>query len=214
MWNDNLKMWYFYKFDIFTHLDQPEASTVLHLEQKTSAEAAATDDYDSWPRFITWTGNIFTFKTNLLNWYGNHRLQGKYIHLAFFVQSPQLGLKINPPPIQEKPAKSTKKAPPTKEELCKMTVSLSQPVLPSCTIYGVSIMLYLTALSFFRRRWWQITWTTRTWMRQWMQQERWRLQSTSCPRCWTRSWSFLLIVQMRIRSTQAASSIHSAPKAL
>ncbi|XP_041795796.1 eukaryotic translation initiation factor 4 gamma 2a, partial [Chelmon rostratus] len=39
-------------------------------------------------------------------------------------QSPQLGLKINPPPIQEKPAKSTKKAPPTKEELCKMTETL------------------------------------------------------------------------------------------
>ncbi|XP_034536009.1 eukaryotic translation initiation factor 4 gamma 2a [Notolabrus celidotus] len=36
-------------------------------------------------------------------------------------QSPQLGLKINPPPIQEKPAKSNKKAPPTKEELRKMT---------------------------------------------------------------------------------------------
>ncbi|XP_041643059.1 eukaryotic translation initiation factor 4 gamma 2-like [Cheilinus undulatus] len=36
-------------------------------------------------------------------------------------QAPQLGLKINPPPIQEKPAKSNKKAPPTKEELRKMT---------------------------------------------------------------------------------------------
>uniref|UniRef100_A0A3Q1IYK1 Eukaryotic translation initiation factor 4 gamma 2 n=2 Tax=Anabas testudineus TaxID=64144 RepID=A0A3Q1IYK1_ANATE len=39
-------------------------------------------------------------------------------------QSPQLGLKNNPPPIQEKPAKSTKKAPPTKEELQKMTETL------------------------------------------------------------------------------------------
>ncbi|TMS13552.1 eukaryotic translation initiation factor 4 gamma 2a [Larimichthys crocea] len=39
-------------------------------------------------------------------------------------QAPQLGLKINPPPIQEKPAKSTKKAPPTKEELSKMTETL------------------------------------------------------------------------------------------
>uniref|UniRef100_A0A3Q3GXE5 Eukaryotic translation initiation factor 4 gamma 2 n=1 Tax=Labrus bergylta TaxID=56723 RepID=A0A3Q3GXE5_9LABR len=38
-------------------------------------------------------------------------------------QTPQLGLKINPPPIQEKPAKSSKKAPPTKEELQKMTVN-------------------------------------------------------------------------------------------
>ncbi|XP_051919598.1 eukaryotic translation initiation factor 4 gamma 2a isoform X1 [Hippocampus zosterae] len=36
-------------------------------------------------------------------------------------QSPQLGLKTNPPPIQEKPAKSIKKLPPTKEELHKMT---------------------------------------------------------------------------------------------
>ncbi|XP_075878614.1 eukaryotic translation initiation factor 4 gamma 2a [Nelusetta ayraudi] len=39
-------------------------------------------------------------------------------------QSPQLGLKMNPPPIQEKPAKSIKKAPPTKEELQKMTETL------------------------------------------------------------------------------------------
>uniref|UniRef100_A0A8C4I9R6 Eukaryotic translation initiation factor 4 gamma 2 n=1 Tax=Dicentrarchus labrax TaxID=13489 RepID=A0A8C4I9R6_DICLA len=39
-------------------------------------------------------------------------------------QPPQLGLKINPPPIQEKPAKSNKKAPPTKEELRKMTETL------------------------------------------------------------------------------------------
>uniref|UniRef100_A0A3B3Z130 Eukaryotic translation initiation factor 4 gamma 2 n=1 Tax=Poecilia mexicana TaxID=48701 RepID=A0A3B3Z130_9TELE len=36
----------------------------------------------------------------------------------------QLGLKSNPPPIQEKPAKSNKKAPPTKEELHKMTDTL------------------------------------------------------------------------------------------
>uniref|UniRef100_A0A3Q2P1I2 Eukaryotic translation initiation factor 4 gamma 2 n=1 Tax=Fundulus heteroclitus TaxID=8078 RepID=A0A3Q2P1I2_FUNHE len=36
----------------------------------------------------------------------------------------QLGLKNNPPPIQEKPAKSNKKAPPTKEELQKMTDTL------------------------------------------------------------------------------------------
>ncbi|XP_040891800.1 eukaryotic translation initiation factor 4 gamma 2a [Toxotes jaculatrix] len=36
----------------------------------------------------------------------------------------QLGLKTNPPPIQEKPAKSNKKAPPTKEELCKTTETL------------------------------------------------------------------------------------------
>ncbi|KAM9409284.1 eukaryotic translation initiation factor 4 gamma 2a [Pholidichthys leucotaenia] len=36
----------------------------------------------------------------------------------------QLGLKTNPPPIQEKPAKSNKKAPPTKEELRKLTETL------------------------------------------------------------------------------------------
>uniref|UniRef100_A0A8C5N891 Eukaryotic translation initiation factor 4 gamma 2 n=1 Tax=Gouania willdenowi TaxID=441366 RepID=A0A8C5N891_GOUWI len=36
----------------------------------------------------------------------------------------QLGLKTNPPPIQEKPAKTIKKAPPTKEELHKMTETL------------------------------------------------------------------------------------------
>lgn len=46
-------------------------------------------------------------------------------NVAFFLQSPQLGLKTNPPPIQEKPAKPNKKAPPTKEELHKMTVSSS-----------------------------------------------------------------------------------------
>ncbi|XP_068116905.1 eukaryotic translation initiation factor 4 gamma 2 [Hyperolius riggenbachi] len=36
-------------------------------------------------------------------------------------QTPQLGLKTNPPPIQEKPAKSVKKPPPSKEELLKLT---------------------------------------------------------------------------------------------
>uniref|UniRef100_A0A8C9XAL8 Eukaryotic translation initiation factor 4 gamma 2 n=1 Tax=Sander lucioperca TaxID=283035 RepID=A0A8C9XAL8_SANLU len=46
-------------------------------------------------------------------------------------QAPQLGLKINPPPIQEKPAKSTKKAPPTKEELRKMTETLVADYLNS-----------------------------------------------------------------------------------
>nr|XP_046243811.1 eukaryotic translation initiation factor 4 gamma 2a isoform X2 [Scatophagus argus] len=49
-------------------------------------------------------------------------------------QSPQLGLKINPPPIQEKPAKSTKKAPPTKEELLKMTETLVADYLNSKNI--------------------------------------------------------------------------------
>uniref|UniRef100_A0A674EQT0 Eukaryotic translation initiation factor 4 gamma 2 n=1 Tax=Salmo trutta TaxID=8032 RepID=A0A674EQT0_SALTR len=36
-------------------------------------------------------------------------------------QSPQLGLKSNPLPIQEKPQKSSKKPPPAREELLKMT---------------------------------------------------------------------------------------------
>ncbi|XP_031968108.1 eukaryotic translation initiation factor 4 gamma 2 isoform X2 [Taeniopygia guttata] len=36
-------------------------------------------------------------------------------------QPPQLGLKTNPPLIQEKPAKTTKKPPPSKEELLKQT---------------------------------------------------------------------------------------------
>ncbi|XP_062278880.1 eukaryotic translation initiation factor 4 gamma 2a [Scomber scombrus] len=49
-------------------------------------------------------------------------------------QSPQLGLKQNPPPIQEKPAKSTKKAPPTKEELHKMTEALAADYLNSKNI--------------------------------------------------------------------------------
>uniref|UniRef100_A0A3Q2YIL4 Eukaryotic translation initiation factor 4 gamma 2 n=1 Tax=Hippocampus comes TaxID=109280 RepID=A0A3Q2YIL4_HIPCM len=36
-------------------------------------------------------------------------------------QPPQLGLKTNPPPIQEKPPKTNKKPPPAREELLKMT---------------------------------------------------------------------------------------------
>ncbi|XP_069549537.1 eukaryotic translation initiation factor 4 gamma 2a [Brachyistius frenatus] len=46
----------------------------------------------------------------------------------------QLGLKTNPPPIQEKPAKSNKKAPPTKEELHKMTETLVSDYLNSKNI--------------------------------------------------------------------------------
>ncbi|XP_067352574.1 eukaryotic translation initiation factor 4 gamma 2a isoform X2 [Channa argus] len=45
-------------------------------------------------------------------------------------ESPQLGLKTNTP-IQEKPAKSNKKAPPTREELCKMTDTLVADYLNS-----------------------------------------------------------------------------------
>ncbi|CAL8260693.1 unnamed protein product [Merluccius merluccius] len=39
-------------------------------------------------------------------------------------QPPQLGLKTNPPPIQEKPQKINKKPPPSKEELIKMTETI------------------------------------------------------------------------------------------
>lgn len=39
------------------------------------------------------------------------------------LKPPQLGLKTNPPLIQEKPQKTIKKPAPTKEELLKMTVS-------------------------------------------------------------------------------------------
>ncbi|KAM4593195.1 eukaryotic translation initiation factor 4 gamma 2a [Odontesthes bonariensis] len=46
----------------------------------------------------------------------------------------QLGLKTNPPPIQEKPAKPNKKAPPTKEELRKMTETLVADYLNSGNI--------------------------------------------------------------------------------
>lgn len=56
--------------------------------------------------------------------------------LIFLFVAPQLGLKASPPPIQEKPAKSNKKAPPTKEELCKMTVSYTSCTLvPSCVMF-------------------------------------------------------------------------------
>lgn len=43
--------------------------------------------------------------------------------MTVFSQPPQLGLKTNPPPIQEKPQKTNKKPPPAREELLKMTVS-------------------------------------------------------------------------------------------
>uniref|UniRef100_G3P4P1 Eukaryotic translation initiation factor 4 gamma 2 n=1 Tax=Gasterosteus aculeatus aculeatus TaxID=481459 RepID=G3P4P1_GASAC len=39
-------------------------------------------------------------------------------------QPPQLGLKTNPPPIQEKPQKINKKPPPSREELLKMTETI------------------------------------------------------------------------------------------
>lgn len=72
---------------------------------------------------------------------------GEHVLIWLFVQSPQLGLKTNPPPIQEKPAKSIKKAPPTKEELRKMTVSFSHPV---CFLHAqhtvCQLQLHLTVL--------------------------------------------------------------------
>uniref|UniRef100_A0A668A5Q8 Eukaryotic translation initiation factor 4 gamma 2 n=1 Tax=Myripristis murdjan TaxID=586833 RepID=A0A668A5Q8_9TELE len=49
-------------------------------------------------------------------------------------QPPQLGLKTNPPPIQEKPPKSNKKPPPTKEELLKMTETIVTEYLNSKNI--------------------------------------------------------------------------------
>ncbi|XP_033909856.2 eukaryotic translation initiation factor 4 gamma 2-like isoform X1 [Acipenser ruthenus] len=46
-------------------------------------------------------------------------------------QPPQLGLKTNPPPIQEKPAKNSKKPTPAKEELLKMTETIVTEYLNS-----------------------------------------------------------------------------------
>ncbi|KAG7239978.1 hypothetical protein INR49_028110 [Caranx melampygus] len=46
-------------------------------------------------------------------------------------QPPQLGLKTNPPPIQEKPQKTNKKPPPAKEELLKMTETIVTEYLNS-----------------------------------------------------------------------------------
>uniref|UniRef100_A0A4W5PAA7 Eukaryotic translation initiation factor 4 gamma 2 n=2 Tax=Hucho hucho TaxID=62062 RepID=A0A4W5PAA7_9TELE len=47
---------------------------------------------------------------------------------------PLLGLKTNPPPIQEKPPKTTKKPPPAKEELLKMTETIVTDYLNSKNI--------------------------------------------------------------------------------
>uniref|UniRef100_A0A2R9A802 Eukaryotic translation initiation factor 4 gamma 2 n=2 Tax=Homininae TaxID=207598 RepID=A0A2R9A802_PANPA len=46
-------------------------------------------------------------------------------------QTPQLGLKTNPPLIQEKPAKTSKKPPPSKEELLKLTETVVTEYLNS-----------------------------------------------------------------------------------
>ncbi|TKC46508.1 hypothetical protein EI555_002560 [Monodon monoceros] len=46
-------------------------------------------------------------------------------------QTPQLGLKTNPPLIQEKPAKTSKKPPPSKEELLKLTKTVVTKYLNS-----------------------------------------------------------------------------------
>ncbi|XP_051005339.1 eukaryotic translation initiation factor 4 gamma 2 [Acomys russatus] len=46
-------------------------------------------------------------------------------------QTPQLGLKTNPPLIQEKPAKTSKKPPPSKEELLKLTEAIVTEYLNS-----------------------------------------------------------------------------------
>uniref|UniRef100_A0A674A0S2 Eukaryotic translation initiation factor 4 gamma 2 n=1 Tax=Salmo trutta TaxID=8032 RepID=A0A674A0S2_SALTR len=49
-------------------------------------------------------------------------------------QSPQLGLKSNPPPIHEKPHKTSKKPPPAREELLKMTETVVTEYLNSKNI--------------------------------------------------------------------------------
>uniref|UniRef100_A0A8C9RVH1 Eukaryotic translation initiation factor 4 gamma 2 n=1 Tax=Scleropages formosus TaxID=113540 RepID=A0A8C9RVH1_SCLFO len=49
-------------------------------------------------------------------------------------QPPQLGLKTNPPPIQEKPPKTSKKPPPAKEELLKTTETVVTEYLNSKNI--------------------------------------------------------------------------------
>lgn len=74
--------------------------------------------------------------------------------LSFLFVALQLGLKANPPPIQEKPAKSNKKAPPTKEELCKMTVSLFK-ALPMtsyvmCYIWGLHSLIFFYSPLIFK----------------------------------------------------------------
>ncbi|KAG7473719.1 hypothetical protein MATL_G00098830 [Megalops atlanticus] len=51
-------------------------------------------------------------------------------------QPPQLGLKTNPPPIQEKPPKTTKKPPPAKEELLKMTETIVTDYLNNKNVDG------------------------------------------------------------------------------
>lgn len=52
-------------------------------------------------------------------------------------QPPQLGLKTNPPPIQEKPQKTNKKPPPAKEELLKMTVGKKKNLyFPLFSVYN------------------------------------------------------------------------------
>uniref|UniRef100_A0A3B3QLM6 Eukaryotic translation initiation factor 4 gamma 2 n=1 Tax=Paramormyrops kingsleyae TaxID=1676925 RepID=A0A3B3QLM6_9TELE len=53
-------------------------------------------------------------------------------------QPPQLGLKTNPPPIQEKPPKSSKKPPPAKEELIKMTETIMTEYLNSGNVGGAA----------------------------------------------------------------------------
>ena len=60
---------------VFLLPDQSEASTVLHLEQKTTAKDAATHDHDppKYPRFTARTGTIFTLST-----YQAHEGSGKH----------------------------------------------------------------------------------------------------------------------------------------
>lgn len=112
--------------------DQPEACSVIPPHQEPGAQAPATNPHHdasqcpapthSDPTSGTGDGPIhFTMAyCDLL-----FELHIRIIRIIFCPQPPQLGLKTNPPPIQEKPQKTSKKPPPAKEELLKMTVSKS-----------------------------------------------------------------------------------------
>lgn len=57
-------------------------------------------------------------------------------------QPPQLGLKTNPPPIQEKPQKTNKKPPPAKEELLKMTVGNKKKIYTFHCFQSITAAIY------------------------------------------------------------------------
>lgn len=124
------------------------------------------------------------------------------------LQAPQLGLKTNPPPIQEKPQKTTKKPPPAKEELLKMTVCTAQHFVNeshSLNRFSMNLSVWLG-----RKLLWPLSWAAKTCTTQWMGCERWKLPNTSCLRCWVR-WSCAhWRAQMRTESMSALWSTRSA----